>query len=311
MAGFDKIQTARDTKSNIEKNLNKLSESELVIATDENKLYAKILGVLRDLSVLVPSDITNDIESEIGVPSARLTKQLNEAINLLKTQMENKLEKGSFKGDAQSLSTQIEKNKNDISLKAFEKQNVQALFEKTIFSSDMIGYFIGDVGTSSINNKPSYTIGMSGIVDASRGFQMAVVGDQPTIAFRRFHPNVPNGVTSWTEAFSIANCPISKTSTGWAKFPNGLIIQWGHSGGYESISGDSIQKTFSLPIAFSGENYKIVLNEVLASNDYASFIAKVSVGRVDESRFNAYWNFRGVSASARYINGVSWLAIGY
>lgn len=110
MAGFDKIQITRDSKANIVANLDKLNEFEPILATDEKKLYTKLFGVLTDLTGLGTSDIVNDFNGGDGVASANIVKVLKGLVDVNTASLTNKLEKGSYTGDAQDLKNEINAN---------------------------------------------------------------------------------------------------------------------------------------------------------------------------------------------------------
>lgn len=101
--------------------------------------------------------------------------------------------------------------------------------------------------------------------------------------------------------YNIESVQRNKASTGYCKFPDGLIIQWGRV----SPLGNESEKTVTLPTAFASSNYT-----VSGSTNYAQTSGdKRSTWRVytfNTSSFKIESNFEQSSS-----NTVYWTAIGY
>lgn len=121
----------------------------------------------------------------------------------------------------------------------------------------------------------------------------------------------PTNSISAIPVFTSSNSPMLKSPNGWAKFANGLIVQWGQAGGYEGFSGGFTSKRIdvNLPIAFTDYTYAICGSEQLG-NDYEAYKTKIQFSVKNTSSFYIAY-IKTDANTTTYINGVKWLAIGY
>lgn len=189
---------------------------------------------------------------------------------------------------------------------------------ETVIKS-MEEYSIARIVVQSDNNgvkPPSVSVGGTLLITKLNSFRVEIkfIEDVYSPNLRIFEGGYHGiaGFTGWKEVFTESSCPISKSPTGWAKFANGLIVQWGHTGGYEGFgAGEFTNKRIdvSLPISFSSGNYAISGSESLG-DDYASYKTKIQFSARSISTFSI--GYIKVDASpSTYINGVRWMAIGY
>lgn len=92
-----------------------------------------------------------------------------------------------------------------------------------------------------------------------------------------------------------------KAANGWARLPNGVIIQWGITG---TFPADSTQYQIAFPLAFPTEVRSVVLTDFALGN-YAAVpkVAEIAFGYFKASQYQV----QGVLASHSYF----FLAIGY
>lgn len=278
MAGFDKIQITRDSKTNIEKNLEKLNEFEPILATDEKKLYTKIFGSLVDLTGLGSSDIVNDFEGGDGVASANIVKTLKSLIDTNTTALDNKLEKGSYTGNAGDLKKLIDTNKSDILLKVDNNR----------------------IDSKDWSTKPIPAISDDGVIEIGKHLDFheeSLYNDDYTIRLTSKNGKLyltekgGNGIES-----NILG-EISKSENGWVKFANGLILQWGiirNVGGRFGVG---------LNVSFSVRNY-IVIPTMGNADSIVTY-----VGVVDANKTESYFELRCQREEGDVL--VNWFAIGY
>ncbi|MGL5714331.1 MAG: gp53-like domain-containing protein [Paraclostridium sp.] len=271
MAGFDKIQITRDTKANIVANLSKLNEFEMVLATDEQKLYIKNQGVLVDLTGLGNSDINYDINSNVGVASSQLTKDLDVRVKTNTSGLDTKLDKGAYNGTAQDLNEEINQNKSDILLK-MDKNNI------TFPHLELSGGSTSHIDFAR-NSGKDYE---SRLIQTDKGLALDNTGVSGT-----------SGLL-WEDGA----CPISKQQNGWCKLANGLIVQWG------SAVLQVGQTEILFPISFSQH---IQPNISLTNGDTNPTGADLIIGIRDSN----YGGMNVIDNKSNVVKRVNWFAIGY
>lgn len=112
-----------------------------------------------------------------------------------------------------------------------------------------------------------------------------------------------SGFTGWKEVFTDSSCQISKAQTGWCRFANGLIVQWG----LNNIPKTQGAHTINLPITFSS-----VCNGSFTRNyAHGSPSAVMSTGGFYTTHIGIWQECAdGVQDGSMY-NPYSWIAIGY
>ena len=107
---------------------------------------------------------------------------------------------------------------------------------------------------------------------------------------------VPNNAAVGT---AIATAAISKTSNGYVKLGNGLIVQWGRV----NISSDT-SSTITFPTAFSSSTSYTIIKNYQSSHDTEARDREVSFYSQTATKATTW-------SSKADTNGFSWLAIGY
>lgn len=187
----------------------------------------------------------------------------------------DKLSKGAYDGTAEDLKTDIEQNKSDILLKM---DSINPIIKGGVMTFD--------------NEKTVIWKGNDG--------ELILKSDYDKL----FH-NTNGG---YHKIWSNGNNTISKQGSGWCKFANGLIVQWGTGSTY-SESGFSKRVISNFPVSFTGD-YRVVCLEDLGT-DYTAYQAKVTCGRNTMSSFFINYNCTLAPNQTTYTNNVSWIAIGY
>lgn len=96
---------------------------------------------------------------------------------------------------------------------------------------------------------------------------------------------------------------VSLNQNGYAKFNNGLLIQWG----YSSSSGKN--KTIYMPTSFYNINYSVVLTLKRTTDDTTNLTCDVY--RQSVSSFTMYGLYHATdSNNGAYWSGFYWMAIG-
>ncbi len=94
--------------------------------------------------------------------------------------------------------------------------------------------------------------------------------------------------------------PLLKSSNGYTKLPNGVLIQWG----IRTAAGDSTGAAVTFPVPFSSTNYVVTVNPLVDTSEQNCVMGKTTT----TFRVNSH----GHGGSTFYnANLVNWLAIGY
>lgn len=192
----------------------------------------------------------------------------------------------------------------------------------TTFSSTVVvgGSALGNMANQAKNAVDITGGTITGITDlavadggtgASTLTANAVLIGNGTSAITGISPSTDDNVlisdgTSWTSASigSIAGFDKSLATSGYQKFPSGLIIQWGQ---YNSTIADSSGVTITLPITFPNSFASVTSNlsyntPITGSSSQGTYNYILST-----SQFNVYIGDTGTTNN----NGFTWIAIGY
>lgn len=220
-----------------------------------------------------------------------------------------------------SIKAQVDQNKSDILLKANDEVSVVISnylgIEEWKFSE------MRDLQTTPLDNDPSKS-SFNAIFNFSntrdKGFAIASHYGLDSDFYIRGYTDNPSGNNGsnykpFCRLWTNASCTISKSSRGWVRFANGLILQWGMDKIRNTFQGQNI----TLPIPFSNKNYTVTFGgcfETVAS--YGTVMPVSNYSRSSESfgvvtggqlRGNVQpsaWAF-----STEEVYDVSWMAIGY
>lgn len=103
------------------------------------------------------------------------------------------------------------------------------------------------------------------------------------------------------EDFNTKSCPISKSANGWAKFANGLIIQWGTV----TILNNTSPVRIKLPIMYStGTSYVSLCSTIKNINDVYKEVFSRAICNVDNANIE-------IASAYNSSSGARWLTIGY
>lgn len=119
-------------------------------------------------------------------------------------------------------------------------------------------------------------------------------------------------VAKFTELLNpkLWNGTINKSESGWCKFPNGLIIQWGI---LVLDANGSRNFTINFPISFATKNYKVIAHPTINTYDVDFNLIRRSVNyklaftslNNSTSGMNGY-----IECEYGYGSAVKWIAIG-
>ncbi|MGL5056691.1 MAG: pyocin knob domain-containing protein [Fusobacteriaceae bacterium] len=287
--GYDKIQLANGTRSEIVNAIDKLSTFEPVVVTDEDVVvYKDVNGVLKD--------ITNKSNIE-------LSTKVDNALIEVDNKVDSKLDRGTYTGTADGLS----KVENEWELK----------YKLLPANCDLNTITVS--GTYRVGNTPIN--GVAGYIDIAllEVFEYGGWVRQTMTSYyntnihyvRTFNPTL-NQINPWETVWNSLNNPLSKTTNGWCKLANGMIMQWG------VISGGPNVKRVTLPIAFTSGEYTVTGNAILASdtNLLSGGLYILNVGARTTIGFSCYNAYRPPNATvgavaSSYGEPSVWVAIGY
>lgn len=94
------------------------------------------------------------------------------------------------------------------------------------------------------------------------------------------------------------------SASGYCKYPDGTLMQWGSVGSY--TSGQSTTYTINLPVSFNGTGYYVVANGAYFSEAGSYEGSVCTIRNVSASQFELH--VRNVVNN--YTNAVRWIAIG-
>lgn len=245
-----------------------LTGESLLVSLDFQKKNADIIGVLKGEldKKLDKTAIVNDLTT--GGTDKALSGQMGVE---LKEQIDNKLDKGTYNGNAQDLKNDIDKKEPKITRSNATNSSSTTDVATSKAVKDTFDRTTANMGTTQNGNFPLTSATVGNTYRATNGKLYKCIK-----AYSGTSISVPNANFEELSIYNNYNRYIeSSDTTGtnsngtWTK--NGVtgeIMQWGNSGTY---SNGQI-KTIILPTAFKDTNYVVIpINTGTTTNNYYSY----------------------------------------
>lgn len=189
------------------------------------------------------------------------------------------------------LQTQINQNKSDILLKLDKSGGT---LSGNLTAPAMV---IGGEYHIDFNNTPDYQL--INFRNPNQEIADSFIGifgsNENSLRYRYDNPNL-SGKTDYLEGniFHTGNCPISKSTNGWCKLANGLIVQWGLF--VPRVVGQIVYNEIKMPISFSSKP-KVI----------GDCIPSYGISR------QAVWSetVDSLCYSTEFLSTITWIAIGW
>ena len=234
--------------------------------------------------------------SEIGAAStATATTSSNglmtsSMVSTLNTASSRASDWNTFKASGGAINGDIAIEKHLANLKIGDSFNIKTYDQNTELSSDWNKGIVLRV-RSNASDSASY-VRLNGVNFAGNGNMS--LGEEST---------------PWTDIYLKG---VSKSSNGYTKLPNGLMIQWGHLNLGNNLGSGVIRVTASFPIQFPKDILHVYLtptvNHYYIDDEYsASWERPPVICQIKPSNFEfAFQRLQG-----HYGAGITWFAIGY